>query len=77
MLVDSLLTFWTMASDVIGECHVPYGAAFGHIVDGVGLGRMSGPFTGKTKDFDGFHQAHNTIVLGKTLFDNFYDKITL
>ena len=27
------LTFSTMASEVIGECHVPYGAAFELIVD--------------------------------------------
>jgi len=29
------LTFWTIASEVTGECHVPYGAAFGPIVDKV------------------------------------------
>jgi hypothetical protein len=35
-----LLTFSTIASDVIGECHVPYGAAFGLIVDKVKERRM-------------------------------------
>ena len=27
------LTFSTIASELIGECHVPYGAAFGLIAD--------------------------------------------
>ena len=35
MVINSSLTFWTMASEVIGECHVPYGAAFGLIIDKV------------------------------------------
>ena len=33
MLVNQPLTFWTTASEVIGESHVPYGAAFGLITD--------------------------------------------
>ena len=33
--IEHSLTFSTIASEVIGECHVPYGAALGLIVDKV------------------------------------------